>query len=37
MKGIGKKILFAVGILFGSVICIQNVSAASLNYDWTGS
>ena len=36
MKGIGKKILFAVGILLGSVIGIQNVSAATLNYDWTG-
>ena len=36
MKGIGKKLLFTVGILLGSAIGIQNVSAATLNFDWTG-
>jgi hypothetical protein len=36
MKGIGKYLLFVVGALFGGVISIQNVSAATLNFDWTG-
>ena len=36
MKGLGKYLLVAVGALLGSAIGIQNVSAATLNYDWTG-
>ena len=36
MKGLGKYLLVAVGALLGSSIGIQNVSAATLNFDWTG-
>ncbi|MBQ3474882.1 MAG: Cys-Gln thioester bond-forming surface protein [Bacilli bacterium] len=31
-----KKIFFIIALFFTAIVGIQNVSAASLNYDWTG-
>jgi len=31
-----KKIIFSIALLLGAIVGVQNVSAATLNYDWTG-